>query len=240
MLFRPKARADANVLLEGRWAPGVWLGRRWGSPVSRVHAGGEVVDARALQRVPLAERWSAAPPAEIRATPWCVRQRPLGDAEPLVVLQPLPPDQVPPPPPRAHPEYRPRRVFIAREDLDRFGYTVNCRRCTLVREGARPRRSAQRGTQAPHRASLAGHRGPTHWPCRGSARCRSRRRGRSGGAGAGIANRIGCSAPSTGSTTCPGPTTPSTCRTCGARGGRPSYADRDRVASPRGLSPPAP
>ena len=87
VLFRPRARADDNVLLEGRWLTGTWLGRRWGSTISRVHSQGEVVDARAMQRVPLAERWSAASLAEIRATPWCVRPPPGAAAAPAV-LQP--------------------------------------------------------------------------------------------------------------------------------------------------------
>jgi hypothetical protein len=70
VLFRPKARADANVLLEALWARGVWFGRRWGSTVSRIHSQSEVVDARAVQRVPAAERWCAAALGEVRATPW--------------------------------------------------------------------------------------------------------------------------------------------------------------------------
>ena len=137
VLFRPKARADANVLLEGRWAQGVWLGRRWGSPVSRVYSQGEVVDARAVQRVPLAERWCAATLGAIRATPWCVRPCPLVADAPPLVLQPVPPDVVPPPPPREPPEYRPRNVYITRADLERWGFTAGCRRCTLVRQGHR-------------------------------------------------------------------------------------------------------
>ena len=130
VLFRPKARADANVLLEARWARGVWLGRRWGSPVSRIHSQGEVVDARAVQRVPVAERWSAAALGEIRATPWCVRPGAPGEDAPLVVLQPLPRGAAAAPPP-APLGYRPRRVFITRADLEMWGYTAGCRRCTM-------------------------------------------------------------------------------------------------------------
>ena len=37
--------------------------------MSRIHSQGEVVDARAVQRVPAAERWSAAALSEVRATP---------------------------------------------------------------------------------------------------------------------------------------------------------------------------
>jgi hypothetical protein len=141
VLFRPKKLADANVLLESRWAHGVWLGRRWGSPVSRVFSQGEVVDARAIQRVPVAERWCAATLGAIRATPWCARPGPEG-AAPLVVLQPLPDVAAQPAP--APIGYMPRRVFITRADLDAWGYTAGCRRCTMVREGSRAQGVAHR------------------------------------------------------------------------------------------------
>jgi hypothetical protein len=141
VLFRPKKLADANVLLEHRWARGVWLGRRWGSPVSRIFSQNEVVDARAVQRVPLAERWCAATLGAIRATPWCVRPGPEG-AAPLVVLQPLPGVAAPPAP--APVGYMPRRVFITRADLEAWGYTAGCRRCTMVREGSRAQGVAHR------------------------------------------------------------------------------------------------
>ena len=137
VLFRPKARADANVLLEGRWLTGTWLGRRWGSTISRVHSKGEVVDARAVQRVPLAERWSAAGLEEIRATPWCVRPPPPGAGAAPVVLQPLPAESAPVPFAPEPAPYRPRRVFTHRADLEQFGYTAGCRRCMLTREGSR-------------------------------------------------------------------------------------------------------
>ncbi len=141
VLFRPKKLADANVLLEHRWARGVWLGRRWGSPVSRIFSQNEVVDARAVQRVPLAERWCAATLGAIRATPWCVRPG-SGEEAPLVVLQPLPGVAAPPPPEPLG--YIPRRVFITRADLETWGYTAGCRRCTMVREGSRAQGVAHR------------------------------------------------------------------------------------------------
>ena len=142
VLFRPKKLADADVLLESRWARGVWLGRRWGSPISRVFSRGEVVDVRAIQRVPAAERWCAATLGAIRATPWCVRPVPEADAAPLVVLPPLPDAAAPPP---LEPlGYIPRRVFITRADLETWGYTAGCRRCTMVREGSRAQGVAHR------------------------------------------------------------------------------------------------
>ena len=144
VLFRPKTRADANVLLEARWAQGVWLGRRWGSTISRIHSQGEVVDARAVQRVPAAERWSAAALSEVRATPWCVRPGAPDEDAPIVVLPPLPGGAAAAAPPPEPLGYRPRGVFITRADLETWGYTAGCRRCTMVREGARAQGVAHR------------------------------------------------------------------------------------------------
>jgi len=134
ILYRPRTRQDANVLLEPRWCTGVWLGRRWGSMTHRIYADGQVVDARAVQRVPLEERWVADRLAAIRATPWCLDPGP--DGATVLVLPPLPVDPAAGPAPApAEIEYRPRRVFIRKEDLERWGYTAGCRRCVLTREG---------------------------------------------------------------------------------------------------------
>ena len=55
---RCKHRYDEmNVVLDARWAEGVWLGRRWGTIHHRVAVNGEVLELCAVQRRPLAERW---------------------------------------------------------------------------------------------------------------------------------------------------------------------------------------
>ena len=111
--------------------------------MSRIYSQGEVVDARAVQRVPAAESWYAAALGEIRATPWCVRPGPPSEDAPVVVLVPLPQGAAPAPVPRPV-GYRPRRVFITRADLETWGYTAGCRRCTEVRHGARAQGIAHR------------------------------------------------------------------------------------------------
>ena len=90
VLFRKRRAQDMNVVLDGRWEPGIWLGRRWGSGTHRVHAHGKVVDVRAVQRRPAPERWAAAELAAVRATPWRTDPGPAAEGEELVVLQPLP------------------------------------------------------------------------------------------------------------------------------------------------------
>ena len=48
-----------NTLLEARWRAGVWLGRVWASPVHWVYDPEDkcVREVRAVQRMPLADRW---------------------------------------------------------------------------------------------------------------------------------------------------------------------------------------
>ena len=90
VLYRKRRGGDMNVVLDGRWEPVIWLGRRWGSGTHRVHANGKVIDVRSVQRRPALERWSATELAAVRATPWRTSPGPAGEDEELVVLQPLP------------------------------------------------------------------------------------------------------------------------------------------------------
>ena len=48
-----------NTLIEARWRAGVWLGRVWASPVHWVYDPEDkcVREVRAVQRMPLADRW---------------------------------------------------------------------------------------------------------------------------------------------------------------------------------------
>ena len=47
---------DMNVVLDARWAEGVWLGRRWGTTHHLFAVNDEVLEVRAVQRRPLASR----------------------------------------------------------------------------------------------------------------------------------------------------------------------------------------
>ena len=52
VLWRKPKHTGSNVLLEGRWEEGIWLGRKWGSHIHYVSLGREVVETRAVQRRP--------------------------------------------------------------------------------------------------------------------------------------------------------------------------------------------
>ena len=91
-----------NTLLEARWRPGVWLGRLWASPVHVVYdlEGKCIKEVRAVQRVPLADRWDRGALQAVDAWPrWLEPAREGGEARVVPEVGPseaaLPPD--PPP-----------------------------------------------------------------------------------------------------------------------------------------------
>ena len=100
VLWRKRRTQDMNVVLDARWAEGIWLGRRWGTISHRVAIGNEVIEVRAVQRRPLPERWSKEALEQIRAVPWRNPAPPIAEA-PMVVLPPLPADDRPLVPARA-------------------------------------------------------------------------------------------------------------------------------------------
>ena len=130
VLWRKPRVQETNVVAEARWASGVWLGRRWGTPNHLVSYGNRVVECRAIQRVPKQDRWRRDMVSAVRATRWENPAVTEGAAVPAVLPGPAEP---PPAPPER--EYVPHRVYIRMEDLTRFGRTDGCRRCTLMTNG---------------------------------------------------------------------------------------------------------
>ena len=132
VLWRKHHSNDTNVVLDAWWAKGVWLGRRWRRTHHRIAANDEVLEVRAVQRRPLAERWCRESLGNLRAVPW-KNPAPLFVKVPLVVLPPLP-DVEPAARIPVHPAFAPRRVYIRHTDLEKWGYTSNCRRCIQIRK----------------------------------------------------------------------------------------------------------
>ena len=131
VMFRPKPRKAMNVLLDGRWLPGVWLGRNWGSTTHRIAMDSRlVVEVRAVRRVPLKERWSINNIQHLICTTWAWTPSEDGIVEHAVIEMPGPAEAVD----RGRP-YAPRAVYLRPDDFQKYGYTSNCRRCKLMREG---------------------------------------------------------------------------------------------------------
>jgi hypothetical protein len=117
IFWRKKRTHDMNVVLDSRWAEGLWLGRRWGAIQNRVSVGNEVLEVHAVQRRPATERWDMAALEGVKALPWC-NPAP-DDAEPVRILPPL--GDAPAVPPRVRPEVGHKRVYIRHEDLEKWG-----------------------------------------------------------------------------------------------------------------------
>merc|ERR1712026_132976 len=96
---------------------------------------GEVLETRAVQRRPKEERWDVGAVQAILATPWCNPAPEDGGQVPMV----LPPRDGgpvrPPAPVGPNPREGPKQVYIRDADLERYGHTVGCRRCALMRAG---------------------------------------------------------------------------------------------------------
>ena len=132
IMWRPQPSKDMNVVIDGRWRPGIWLGRNWGSSINRVGVDArEVVEARAVHRVSLEERWSIDNVQHLISVPW--NWRPSEDAVPGVFFVPDDPNAVPAAP--VERPYMPRNVYIKPADLVKFAYTSGCRRCMLMSQG---------------------------------------------------------------------------------------------------------
>jgi len=134
--YRRRKDQITRTGLEARWQEGVWLGRRWGSIDHLIATENEVVDARAVQRRPIGERWDRLAIEGIEMTP-TMRKIPEGCHKELVVIPPKTEREKEEEGPREvkdPPRPLPKSTYITPEDLETFGYTKGCRRCTLMRE----------------------------------------------------------------------------------------------------------
>ena len=84
VLWRRPRGQDSNVIVDARWETGVWVGRKWGTPHHLVSFGDRVVECRAVQRVPKADRWKIDMVNTVRATRWA--NPAVSEPAPLVVL----------------------------------------------------------------------------------------------------------------------------------------------------------
>ena len=120
-MFKTRKTKEINVVLDARWQPGIWLGRTWGTINHRVATSArEVIEVRAVHRVPKTERWDQDLINNLQATPWQWTVPEDGE-QPVVVIGPrLAGDPAAPPEPVARPaRYSPKRLYIMPEDLEK-------------------------------------------------------------------------------------------------------------------------
>jgi hypothetical protein len=70
IFWRKRRTEDMNVVLDSRWAEGLWLWRHWGAIQHRASVGNEVLEVREVQRRACAERWGRAALEAVKALPW--------------------------------------------------------------------------------------------------------------------------------------------------------------------------
>ena len=117
---------DPDGNMGTRWREGVFLGYHRSANVYIIYSDEGIITARSLMRRPIGNRWSAAKLAEIKATPWSVREKPEvqvrfredAEAKEEPVTAKAPPN--------------PKRFRINKKDLDEHGYTQDCPQCDHI------------------------------------------------------------------------------------------------------------
>ena len=131
-----KAKSKGVDKLDSRWEPAVWLGVI--DSTGEVLVGTEigVVRARDIKRYADAkDRWDNDQVAKVKGTPWQPVPGKDGDRVPIRVR--LAEDPEPPRPPEEGKRTEPvrRRVRITKEDIKKYGYTINCPGCKAINRG---------------------------------------------------------------------------------------------------------
>ncbi len=119
---------NANGNMAARQAPGIFLGYSVLSNSYKIALDtGELVESRAVQRVPFENRWSGEALKRVHATPWSLR--PSGGARRVEFGETIVQHQRPDGPALANP----RRLKITIETLKEHGFTEHCRQCDHIK-----------------------------------------------------------------------------------------------------------
>ena len=135
VMFRKRKSALKD--LESHWMPGTWLGRRWGTYTHIIWNGEKALEAYAVQRLPKENRWDKDILQKITATPWNWNPT---DQERMQEVHVIPGTGAQSHDgPRAREDYTvvPNPMHITTNDLEKWGYTSNCRKCMLMRQRRR-------------------------------------------------------------------------------------------------------
>jgi len=124
--------------LEERWLSGIWLGKYWGTIDHVVYHEGVIMEARAIQRRPITERWSRQEVEKVDVWPWDRHKKREDQIQEEMMT--IPPktqeekDLEPPRPSKVKEHNAPKSLYIQPADLEKYSYTKGCRRCQLMRE----------------------------------------------------------------------------------------------------------
>ena len=137
VLLRLPGKAQGG-LMEARWIPGTWLGKRFATEEHIVATvDGKVVKARAVRPVAVAERWNSEKVLGVKGVPWS----PSGEERPEtpVEYEVAPAPKIRPVDAMDEMENAPRSMAITSRHLDRVGYTAaGCAKCRAMIKGETP------------------------------------------------------------------------------------------------------
>ncbi len=143
----PMHQPEGNMGPQQREA--VFLGHNRSSNTYRLATADGLVAARSITRRPLSERWQPEALAQIQATPWSVREKPVTRArfaEPASAggdtaetAQPA----------------LPRKLRINQSDLDAHGYTDGCPQCLHIQRYGKARPGGQHSNRCRERVEKA-------------------------------------------------------------------------------------
>ena len=133
-----KAKSKSTPDIKSRWANGVWLGIREESNEIIIGTSEGVIKTRTIRRkADPKDSWNADELNAMKGTPW---QPVPGGPDQRIPIRVRPPDQITAEEGEkvakvAEREVKSRALKIMKKDLDKYGYTVNCRGCDAAKMG---------------------------------------------------------------------------------------------------------
>ena len=134
-------RVRTQHKLEARWDIGIYLGIRLHTTEKIIGAPQGVVVVQSIRRKPADQQWNADLIEKLVGTPWAPSAgKQKSNQEALELPEAVSIDVEQPavePRPVESAEMKPhfKRVYLRQTDFDKFGYSAQCRACTLLRLG---------------------------------------------------------------------------------------------------------
>ena len=139
--FMPTKAATKISGIESKWRTGIFVGLRERSEELLMMTENGVFRARSIKRKPEQERWDKEFLEKAVGTPWePIPGRRKGEQTDLpghVAVIPASEAGILEVQPAAEPRGAPRRVYIRKADLMRYGYTAGCKGCEQLDEAPR-------------------------------------------------------------------------------------------------------
>ena len=119
--------------LDSRWSDGIWLGHIDESGETIIGTKDGCIKVRSVKRKPVEDRWNYAELEQMQGTPWePVPGHPEREIKSRVIIQS---GSVEDPPTRESEAPVPKRVYIKKRDVEKFGATAGCEGCKAAIRG---------------------------------------------------------------------------------------------------------